>query len=128
MQTRRIGSLEVSVVGLGCNNFGWRIDAEASAKVIDAAIKWGITFSDTADRYGKGQSEDFLGRALRSRTGLNDLATKFGMEMEKGQQGASPQYIPEVIEAEACAGDRLIDLYELHQPDPDADCRYPWRA
>jgi predicted aldo/keto reductase-like oxidoreductase len=59
MQTRRIGSLEVSVVGLGCNNFGWRIDAEASAKVIDAAIESGITFFDTADRYGKGQSEDF---------------------------------------------------------------------
>jgi len=59
MQTRRIGSLEVSVIGLGCNNFGWRIDAEASAKVIDAAIESGLTFFDTADRYGKGQSEEF---------------------------------------------------------------------
>jgi len=59
MQTRRIASLEVSVVGLGCNNFGWRIDAEQSAKVIDAAIESGITFFDTADRYGKGRAKIF---------------------------------------------------------------------
>ncbi|PYK80705.1 MAG: aldo/keto reductase, partial [Verrucomicrobia bacterium] len=81
MQTRKIGSLGVSVVGLGCNNFGWRIDADASAKVIDAAIESGITFLDTADRYGKGESEDFLGRALGSRRDQIILATKFGMEM-----------------------------------------------
>jgi Aldo/keto reductase family len=118
MQTRGIGSLEVSVVGLGCNNFGWRIDAEASAKVIDAALESGITFFDTADRYGKGQSEEFLGRALGSRRDQIILATKFGMEME-GQQGASPQYIPEAIEASLrrLRTDR-IDLYQLHQPDP----------
>jgi len=119
MQTRRVGSLEVSVVGLGCNNFGWRIDAEASAKVIDAAIESGIMFFDTADRYGTGQSEDFLGRALGPRRDQIILATKFGMEMEKGQKGASPQYIQEAIEASLR---RLrtdwIDLYQLHQPDP----------
>jgi aryl-alcohol dehydrogenase-like predicted oxidoreductase len=119
MQTRKIGSLEVSVVGLGCNNFGWRIDADASAKVIDAAIESGLTFFDTADRYGKGQSEDFLGRALGSRRNQIILATKFGMEMEKGQQGASPKYIREAIEASLrrLKTDR-IDLYQLHQPDP----------
>src|SRR5438105_8542905 len=119
MQTRKIGSLEVSFVGLGCNNFGWRIDAEASAKVIDAAIESGITFFDTADRYGKGQSEDFLGRALGPRRDQIILATKFGMEMEKEQQGASPQYIPKAIEASLrrLKTDR-IDLYQLHQPDP----------
>jgi aryl-alcohol dehydrogenase-like predicted oxidoreductase len=119
MQTRRIGSLDVSVVGLGCNNFGWRIDAEASAKVIDAAIESGITFFDTADRYGKGQSEDFLGRGLGPRRDQIILATKFGMEMEKGQQGASPKYIQEAIEASLrrLKTDR-IDLYQLHQPDP----------
>ena len=119
MQTRKIGSLEVSLVGLGCNNFGWRIDADASAKVIDAAIESGITFFDTADRYGKGQSEDFLGRALGARRDQVILATKFGMEMEKGQQGASPQYIGEAIEANLrrLRTDR-IDLYQLHQPDP----------
>jgi aryl-alcohol dehydrogenase-like predicted oxidoreductase len=119
MQTRRIRLLEVSVVGLGCNNFGWRIDAEASATVIDAAIESGITFFDTADRYGKGQSEDFLGRALGKRRDQIILATKFGMEMEKGQQGASPKYIREAIEASLrrLKTDR-IDLYQLHQPDP----------
>jgi aryl-alcohol dehydrogenase-like predicted oxidoreductase len=119
MQTRKIGSLDVSIVGLGCNNFGWRIDADASAKVVDAAIESGITFFDTADRYGKGQSEEFLGRALGNRRDQIILATKFGMEMEKGQQGASPKYIREAIEASLrrVKTDR-IDLYQLHQPDP----------
>ena len=119
MQTRKIGSLDASVVGLGCNNFGWRIDAEASAKVIDAAIESGVTFFDTADRYGKGQSEDFLGRALGKRRDEIILATKFGMEMEKGQQGASPKYVLEAVDASLrrLRTDR-IDLYQLHQPDP----------
>jgi len=119
MQTRKVGSLQVSVVGLGCNNFGWRIDAEASAKVIDAAIESGVTFFDTADRYGKGQSEDFLGRALGKRRDQIILATKFGMEMEKGQQGASPKYVLEAVDASLrrLRTDR-IDLYQLHQPDP----------
>lgn len=119
MQTRKVGSLRVSVVGLGCNNFGWRIDAEASAKVIDTAIESGVTFFDTADRYGKGQSEDFLGRALGKRRDQIILATKFGMEMEKGQQGASPKYVLEAVDASLrrLRTDR-IDLYQLHQPDP----------
>jgi len=119
MQTRKIGSLQASVVGLGCNNFGWRIDAEASAKVIDAAIESGVTFFDTADRYGKGQSEDFLGRALGKRRDEIILATKFGMEMEGGQQGASPKYVREAIHASLrrLRTDR-VDLYQLHQPDP----------
>src|SRR2546423_3854905 len=119
MQTRRVGSLQVSVVGLGCNNFGGRIDAEASAKVIDAAIESGVTFFDTADRYSKGQSEDFLGRALGKRRDQIILATKFGMEMEKGQQGASPKYVLEAVDASLrrLRTDR-IDLYQLHQPDP----------
>jgi aryl-alcohol dehydrogenase-like predicted oxidoreductase len=119
MQTRKVGSLQVAVVGLGCNNFGWRIDAEASAKVIDTAIESGVTFFDTADRYGKGQSEDFLGRALGKRRDQIILATKFGMEMEKGQQGASPKYVLEAVDASLrrLRTDR-IDLYQLHQPDP----------
>jgi aryl-alcohol dehydrogenase-like predicted oxidoreductase len=119
MQTRKVGSLQVSVVGLGCNNFGWRIDAEASAKVIDTAIESGVTFFDTADRYGKGQSEDFLGRALGKRRDQIILATKFGMEMEKGQQGASPKYVLAAVDASLrrLRTDR-IDLFQLHQPDP----------
>ena len=119
MQTRKVGSLQVSAVGLGCNNFGWRIDAKASAKVIDTAIESGVTCFDTADRYGKGQSEDFLGRALGKRRDQIILATKFGMEMEKGQQGASPKYVLEAVDASLrrLRTDR-IDLYQLHQPDP----------
>src|SRR5256885_6025795 len=88
MQTRKIGSLEVSVIGLGCNNFGWRIDANASAKVVDAAIASGINLFDTADRYGNGSSEEFLGRAIEGRRDRVVIATKFGMEMGKDQQGA----------------------------------------
>ena len=119
MQTRKVGSLEVSVVGLGCNNFGWRIDAETSANVIDAAIESGVTFFDTADRYGKGQSEDFLGRALGKRRDQIVLATKFGMEIEPGRRGASAKYVREAVEASLrrLRTDR-IDLYQLHQPDP----------
>ncbi|PYI77764.1 MAG: aldo/keto reductase [Verrucomicrobia bacterium] len=119
MQLRKIGSLEVSLVGLGCNNFGWRIDAAATEKVVDAALQSGVNFFDTADRYGKGQSEEFLGRALGRRRDQIILATKFGMEMDKGQQGASPKYICEAVEASLrrLRTDR-IDLYQLHQPDP----------
>ena len=62
METRRIGSLEVSLMGLGCNNFGWRIDAAATARVVDAALDAGINFLDTADIYDQGRSEEFLGR------------------------------------------------------------------
>ena len=119
MQTRNIGSLEVTVIGLGCNNFGWRIDANASAEVVDAAITSGINFFDTADRYGNGSSEEFLGRALEGRRDQVVIATKFGMEMGKDQQGASPKYVRKAIEAslQRLRTDR-VDLYQLHQPDP----------
>ena len=119
MQTHNVGSLEVSVVGLGCNNFGWRIDAKASAKVVEAAIASGINFFDTADRYGNGSSEEFLGRALEGRRDQVIIATKFGMEMGKDQRGASPQYVRQAIEASLrrLRTDR-VDLYQLHQPDP----------
>ncbi len=63
MEKRRIGSLEASLAGLGCNNFGWRIDAAASARVVHAALDAGINFFDTADLYDTGKSEEFLGRA-----------------------------------------------------------------
>ena len=67
MQTRAIGSLHASVIGLGCNNFGMRIDADASKKVVDAAIDAGINMFDTADIYGGTLSEEYLGRALGAR-------------------------------------------------------------
>ena len=119
MQRHNVGSLEVSVVGLGGNNFGWRIDAKASAKVVEAAIASGISFFDTADRYGNGSSEEFLGRALEGRRDQVIIATKFGMEMGKDQRGASPQYVRQAIEASLrrLRTDR-VDLYQLHQPDP----------
>jgi aryl-alcohol dehydrogenase-like predicted oxidoreductase len=88
METRKIGSLDVSLAGLGCNNFGWRIDAQATATVVDAAIEAGINFFDTADIYGKGQSEEYLGKALGSRRKDVLVATKFGMKMDEENFGA----------------------------------------
>ena len=119
MQTCRIGSLEVSVAGLGCNNFGWRIDEAGTARVVDAALDSGMNFFDTADIYGRGESEEFLGRTLGSRRNRVVLATKFGMSMGEGRQGGKPEYIRRAIEdsLRRLRTDR-IDLYQLHQPDP----------
>src|SRR5438552_1541532 len=90
MEKRRIGSLDVSIVGLGCNNFGRRIDEPASAAVVHAALEAGITFFDTADIYGDGKSEEFLGRALGARRAQVVVATKFGMPMDDRRRGAKP--------------------------------------
>ena len=119
MQTCRIGSLEVSVAGLGCNNFGWRIDEAGTARVVDAALDSGMNFFDTADIYGRGESEEFLGRTLGSRRNRVVLATKFGMSMGEGRQGGKPEHIRRAIEdsLRRLRTDR-IDLYQLHQPDP----------
>jgi aryl-alcohol dehydrogenase-like predicted oxidoreductase len=119
VEKRRIGSLEVSVVGLGCNNFGWRIDAKATGAVVDAALDAGINFLDTADIYGGGQSEEFLGQALGDRRAQIVLATKFGMKFDEQRQGAKPAYIRQAVEdsLRRLRTDR-IDLYQLHQPDP----------
>ena len=119
MQTRRIGSLEVSTVGLGCNNFGWRLDYDRSVTVIDAALDAGINFFDTADIYGGTESEEFIGRALEGRRDRVVLATKFGMKVDDQRQGAKPDYVLRACEDSLR---RLrtdhIDLYQLHQPDP----------
>lgn len=118
METRRIGVLEVSVAGLGCNNFGWRIDAAASAAAVNAALDAGINFFDTADIYGGGQSEEFLGRALGSRRGEVLIATKFGMKMDDERRGARPEYVRQAAEDSLRRlGTDRIDLYQLHQPD-----------
>lgn len=118
METRRIGSLEVSVVGLGCNNFGGRLDAEATASVVDAALDAGINFLDTADIYGGTRSEEYLGRALRGRRGEVVLATKFGMKVDEQRQGARPEYVRQALDDSLR---RLqtdhVDLYQLHAPD-----------
>ena len=120
METRRIGSLEVSLVGLGCNNFGWRIDRDATARVVDAAVAAGINFFDTADIYGGGASEEFLGRALGERRRDVVVATKFGMKMDDRRRGASPAYVRQAAEDSLRRlGTDYIDLYWLHQPDPN---------
>jgi len=119
MEYRRLGSLNVSLVGIGCNNFGWRTDAAGTAAVVDAALDAGINFFDTADCYGAGQSEEFLGAALRNRRSKAIIATKFGMKMGEGKEGARPEYVREALDASL---KRLqadtIDLYQIHLPDP----------
>lgn len=120
METRQIGSLQVSVVGLGCNNFGWRIDAYGTARVVDAALAAGINFFDTANTYGGGQSEDYLRRALGSRRKDVIIATKVGMKMPDGRMGGKPEYVRQAAEESLQRlGTDRIDLYQLHQPDPN---------
>lgn len=120
MDHRRIGSLSVSEVGLGCNNFGRRLDAADSAAVVNAALDAGVDFFDTADIYGQGKSEEFLGRALGARRDEVVIATKFGGVMEGRGKGASPAYIRQAIEASLRRlGTERIDLYQQHYPDPD---------
>jgi len=119
VETRRIGSLAVSLVGLGCNNFGMTIDEDASARVVDAAIDAGITFFDTADIYGGTKSEVFLGRALAGRRDAVVIATKFGMRVDAARQGARPEYVRQAADDSLKRlGIDRIDLYQLHQPDP----------
>ena len=118
MERRRIGSLSVSVVGIGCNNFGARLDARATAGVVHAALDAGVNFFDTADIYGATQSEVFLGQALRERRDEAVVATKFGMPLDDAHFGASPDYVREACEASLRRlGTDHIDLYQLHYPD-----------
>jgi aryl-alcohol dehydrogenase-like predicted oxidoreductase len=120
MRTRRIGTLEVSVVGLGCNNFGGRIDADRSAEVVSAALDNGITFFDTADIYGGTKSEEFLGRALGPRRDDVVVATKFGMQIDPDRKGAKPDYVRRALEDSLRRlGTDHVDLYILHAPDAD---------
>jgi aryl-alcohol dehydrogenase-like predicted oxidoreductase len=120
MEKRRIGALEVSVVGIGCNNFGRRIDEAATKAVVDAALEAGINFFDTADIYGgDGRSEEFLGRALGPRRREVVIATKFGMKMDEERRGAHPDYVRRAAEDSLRRlGTDHIDLYQLHEPDP----------
>ena len=128
MTYRQLGEsgLAVSVVGIGCNAFGARIDADQTAAVVDAALDAGITLFDTADIYGSepGASEKLLGRALGRRRDDVVVATKFGMDM-RGANGpdwgvrGSRRYIRRAVEASLRRlGTDWIDLYQMHQPDP----------
>jgi len=124
MHYRQLGDsgLKVSVVGLGCNNFGRRVDRAGTARVVDAAIDEGINLFDTADVYSDGESEEFLGAAIKDRRDRVIVATKFRSSMGEGPNdaGGSRGYIYRAIEASLR---RLqtdyIDLYQMHSPDRD---------
>lgn len=125
MSYRTLGNsgLTVSVVGIGCNAFGTRIDGDRSRAVVEAALDAGVTFFDTADTYGLGASEELLGAALGDRRDDVVVATKFGMDMQ-GRNGAdwgaraSRRYVRRAVEASLRRlGTDHIDLYQLHQPD-----------
>ena len=134
MEYRNLGQsgLKVSAVGLGCNNFGMILDASATKPVVHKALDLGITLFDTADQYGAGQSEEYLGKALGAKRKDIVLATKFGNPMgdslaEEG--GASRHYIMHAVEASLR---RLktdyIDLYQIHRPDPETSLEETARA
>ncbi|MFI5034578.1 MAG: aldo/keto reductase [Acidimicrobiales bacterium] len=118
MERRSLGSLSVSVVGVGCNNFGSRLDLAQTTAVVGAALDAGVNLFDTADVYGATQSEVLLGRALGARRGEAVVATKFGMPIDDTQYGARPEYVRSACEASlARLGTDRIDLYQLHAPD-----------
>ncbi|HEY8792419.1 MAG TPA: aldo/keto reductase [Gaiellaceae bacterium] len=122
MRTRRLGAEgpEVSVVGLGCNNFGMRVDLEGTRTVVDTALEAGVTLFDTADIYGaKGGSESLLGEVLEGRRGRVVLATKFGGDMGDGTEArGSREYIHKAIDASlARLRTDYVDLYQYHTPD-----------
>jgi aryl-alcohol dehydrogenase-like predicted oxidoreductase len=118
METRRIGSLDVSAVGIGCNNFGMRIDEARATEVVHAALDAGITMFDTADIYGGTLSEEYLGRALGSRRSEAIVATKFGGPVDETRSGASAKRVKQAAEESLQRlGIDRIDLYQLHFPD-----------
>lgn len=119
LSTRRIGELEVTLAGLGCNNFGSRIDEDRARQVVDAALDAGVRLFDTADLYGGGASEVFLGRALGSRRDDVVVVTKFGMRTPPdGLSGGDPRWVARACEDSLRRlGTDRIDVYLLHQPD-----------
>jgi aryl-alcohol dehydrogenase-like predicted oxidoreductase len=123
MRTRFLGEggPEVSVVGLGTNNFGGRIDYEESLAVIDAALDAGVTLIDTADIYSQGTSEEFIGRALEGRRDRVVIATKFGKPMDERpeERRGNPDYIQWAVESSLRRlRTDVIDVYQMHEPDP----------
>ena len=123
MEHRRLGNsgLQVSEVGLGCNNFGQRLDEAGTRAVVDAAIDVGIDFFDTADMYGSQLSEVYLGKALRGRRDDFIVATKCGFPMGPGphNRGASRRYVISAVEASLRRLETdYIDLFQIHLPDP----------
>jgi aryl-alcohol dehydrogenase-like predicted oxidoreductase len=119
METVTIGSLTASRLGLGCNNFGTRMDEDRATEVVHAALDEGVNFFDTADSYGGTRSEEFLGRALAGRRDEVLIATKFASSLGgDGQGGASARWIAEAVEGSLRRlGTDRIDLYQQHRPD-----------
>jgi aryl-alcohol dehydrogenase-like predicted oxidoreductase len=119
MEKRKIGSLDVTVIGVGCNNFGARIDESRTKEVVDSAIGIGINFFDTADMYANGRSEELLGRFVGDRRGSVIIATKFGQDMPGQGRGGRPEYVRLACDASLKRlRTEYIDLYQLHLPDP----------
>jgi aryl-alcohol dehydrogenase-like predicted oxidoreductase len=123
MRTRYLGEggPEVSVVGLGTNNFGRRCDYEQTLAVIDAALDAGVTLLDTADIYGQGTSEEYIGRALEGRRDRVLIATKFGQQMDERpeERRGNPDYIQWAVEGSLRRlRTDVIDVYQMHEPDP----------
>jgi aryl-alcohol dehydrogenase-like predicted oxidoreductase len=122
VEQRRLGrsGLDVSVLGLGCNNFGRRIDQAQTAAVVHKALDLGVTLFDTADVYGSGLSEEYLGKALDARRHDAIIATKFGFKMGEGALtgGGSRRYVTSAAEASLRRlGTDFIDVYQMHLPD-----------
>jgi aryl-alcohol dehydrogenase-like predicted oxidoreductase len=131
MQYRQLGTsdLKLSVIGLGCNNFGGRTDVETTRRVIHRALDVGITHFDTADIYGgDGKSEDYMGQVIGPRRKEMILATKFGLPTSAGK-GGKRDYVKSACEASL---KRLrtdyIDIYYLHKPDPSTPIEETLRA
>jgi aryl-alcohol dehydrogenase-like predicted oxidoreductase len=120
VETARLGGsdLDVSRVGLGCNQFGRKLDRDATRAVVDAALEVGVTFFDTADTYGSGESERFIGAALGERRAGVVLGTKFGQDTSVPGPGGSRDHMRRALEASLeRLGTDVIDLYTYHRPD-----------
>jgi len=120
VETVRLGGsdLDVSRVGLGCNQFGRKLDRDATRAVVDAALEVGVTFFDTADTYGSGESERFIGAALGERRAGVVLGTKFGQDTSVPGLGGSRDHMRRALEASlGRLGTDVIDLYTYHRPD-----------
>ncbi len=119
METRRLGSsgLAVSLAGLGCNNFGMRIDQGQTTEVVSAALDAGVTFFDTARSYGDGLSEEYLGVALRGRRDRAVIATKFGSQ-RLADRGSRSELIRSLETSLRALGTDYVDLLQFHFPDP----------
>ena len=135
MEYRQLGNsgLKVSVVGLGCNNFGGRVDAQGTERVLNQCIEEDVNLLDTANMYGGGLSEEYMGKALRGKRHQVLLATKAGMSVGDGpnQSGTSRKHLIEEVETSLRKLQTdYIDLYQIHRYDPNTRPRkrpcVPW--